>query len=337
MSESLRAIIKPQAWLTMRPTYSITRTDSNGLISLSQSAGLSLTAKGANLNTSLQSSYGTSKSESAVGNDSKSDNFRVKAGVTYRRFAWARNMAFSHEYAVESNNAGDRTELNTSEFRFSVVPSYRSSADFSASYSESDVNAQTSQNTEVNVRLKYDTKKRFSNQMSIGMTKDESGDSFTKKVRLKDLATYRFTKNLESKTIINSTKDSSGSGDASQFSFDQSIYYSHYGGGFLRRKIYDLSGQYHFDRSDSYGGKDRKNSGYLVSIGYYPSRVITLGGSYSYSSNNVSDIRTATRLYANMRYPKLTAGISYRSDANESPAAGEKVVEKIAFSLTKYF
>jgi len=337
MSENLSAIIEPRAWLTVRPAYYIARNDSNGLSSLSQNAALDLTAKGANINTSLQSSYGTSKSETIGGIDSKSDNFRVKAGVAYRRFAWVRNMAFSHEYAVASNNAGDRTELNTSEFRFSVVPSYRSSADFSALRSESDVNGQASESTEVDATLRYDTKKRFSNEMLIYMREGKTEDSDTKLTRLKDQATYSFTKNLKSKTIIDSTKDSSQSGDSSQLSFSQSIYYSHYGGGFLGRKIYDLSGNYSFDKSDSSGAQDRKSSEYFAAINYYLSRVITIGGSYSYRSNNVSDIRTATKLYANMRYAKLTAGISYRSDVNENSGAGEKVVERIDFSLTKYF
>ncbi|MBE9535884.1 MAG: hypothetical protein IMF07_01790 [Proteobacteria bacterium] len=337
ISEQLKAIIRPRSWLIVRPEYFIKKASSNGLGSLSQRLKLDLAARGAKYSASLGSGYSTSKSETLSGNDSKSDSFNISVRGRYRGRGWLRSFGLSQGYIIASTSSGNKTEKHISQLDLDAVFSYRLKADFRVSRTQEDLNGQTSKNLDVLTTLTYDTKKRFSNEMEVSMNKSESGEGSTKRTEIDDEAIYKFTKNLKSKTGINLSKESNDFGDRGHFRFEQRLAYSRLGGGFLRRKLYDINGGYILNKYDISGGQTKESSEYSLAIDYYLSRVVRFGGSYSYISDNAQQTRTLTKLFVSVNYPKLTAGISYDSAVTDSPGAGESVVEKINILLTKSF
>lgn len=336
VQESLRAVIMPQPGIHIRPSYNITRRNSDGLIGLYQDVGIRITTEGDKFNTSLLGDYRTSELDDISGTDFKSDSVRIRAGGLYKRFAFVRNTAFSHEYISVSDNTGNSSETNTTEVSSNIVPSSRFKVDFTALRTETDANGAITQKTKFESTLAYDSKKRFANNLFIYVSKRENEATSRNLTRLRDEATYRFSKALESKTEIESVKESNEAGDSNRITFEEGIYYSRNYGGFFGRKMYDLSGTYKFIESDRYGAQSRKASSYSLSLDYYPTTVISLGGIYSYSSNNSTNVNTRTAIYARMNYPKLRMGIRYKTDVKED-SSGEKTTEEIIFSLTKYF
>lgn len=337
MSQNFSASIAPRDGLSIRPDYVIIRNDSRNAKSLIQNASIFINAYNDNIATSLTTSYNVQTTDINDGTGSKGDSFSVQANALYRRLAWFRNLSLTHNYSTASSSSEDKKESNTTRFGTSVVPSYRLQADFDASYQVTqEGSAAKSESKEVEAEIKYDTKKKFSNMTFINMNITENNDSSNKRSDIRNESTYKISKNLESKTDIKSKKNSSIGSDSKSYAFAQRIYYARRYGGFFGRRIYDISAIYGFDKSES-SRFHRKTNQYSVVINYYVTRAITLGGAYSYASNNSSDVNTETNLYAKVHYPKLQVGLSYSSNINKNSGAGDKIVERISFSLTKYF
>ena len=145
---------------------------------------------------------------------------------------------------------------------------------------------------------------------------------------------YKATARIESRSEVDFTRELENDIDRRTTVIGERLIYSHFKSGIGKRKIYDVEGGYHYNKTD-YGTRVARFSIYSLYVNYYPTTAISCGASLSIKDSNSKTQEEKIRgAYVAFRYPLLDFVTRYE---RRETGGGWTKEDKFSFDLTKRF